>query len=155
MIFRKYFSLRSNKNPEDLAKSITGQHLQVHGLDFEIYQKEDCLKIIPHAEEDQSLQIIPITRLRLIKTSSGGTSLKVICKPRKIDAGGPSLLAVFLALAFFGGLFIYIRNLENYLTASYILMASSLFFSLLFFYKLERGYYDYIRKIKDWLKTHV
>lgn len=155
MIFRKYYSLRSNKNPEELTKSITGQHLQVHGLDFEIYQKEDCIKIIPHAENDQSLQIIPITRLRLIKTSSGGTSIKVTSKPRKIDAGGPSLLAVFLLLAFFGGVIIFLMKMENYLTASYILMASSLFFGLIFIYKLERGYYDYIRKIKDWVKTHI
>lgn len=154
MIFRKYYSFKSQKNPDELTKHITGQHLQVHGLDFEIYQKEDSIKIIPHAENDEKVRTIPITRLRLIKDSSGGSTIKMMCKPRRIDSGGPTLLAIFLLTALIGGIFLFLKHNETYEITSYILMGIGGVGFILFWLRLESGYFDYIRKIKAWVKSH-
>jgi hypothetical protein len=157
MIFRKYHSFHSNKKPEELLKYIAGQHLQVHGLDFEIYPREDghMLKIIPHAENDEDFRTIPITHLTFKPSSSGGCKVSMMSKPRKIDAGGPTILVVFLVLAFCGGLAIYIGQVQEYMMAGYGLMGIALVIFLIFWYRLQRGYYDYIRKIKSWVKGHI
>lgn len=154
MIFRKFYSLKSSRNPDDLMKHITGQHLQVHGLDFEIYHVKDELKIIPHAENDDSLRTIPITHLKFIKNGQGGSNIKMMCKPRKIDSGGPTLLAIFLMLALVGGITLFLRHDENYMLAAYILTGIGVVGGLLFYMRLHTGYYDYCKKIRDWVKSH-
>ena len=47
MIFRRYSTFQSKKNPSDLKKHLLGQHLQVHDLDFEIFDRGELIKIIP------------------------------------------------------------------------------------------------------------
>ncbi len=154
MIFRRYYTFKSKLNAEDLKKKLLGQHLKVHELDFEIFDKGEDIKVIPHAEADEHVHTLPITRLR-IKTEGSGSVIKMLSKPRRIDIGGPYLLMVFVTFAVIAGVLLYVYGEGAYNTTAYILVGIAGFIFVLLWLRMEQGYFDYIRKIKKWVAEHV
>jgi hypothetical protein len=154
MIFRRYYSIPSNQNADNLRKKFLGQHLKIHELDFEIFEKEGNIKVIPHAENDEHMHTLPITRLKFLE-SGNGTVIKMVSKPRRIDIGGPYLLMVFILFAILAGLMLIKFSKGEYDLTAYILIVSALVVFAVLWIKMERGYFDYIRKVKKWVKAHA
>ncbi|MBL7764660.1 MAG: hypothetical protein JNJ58_01080 [Chitinophagaceae bacterium] len=154
MIFRKYYTIQSKKNPEELKKYLLGQHLKVHSLDFEIYDKGDSIKVIPHAENDDHVYTLPITKLKINK-SANGSIIKMMSKPRRIDIGGPYLLIIFIFFAVLAGVLLRIYGQGEYNITSYILVGISAVAFIILWMRMEQGYFDYIRKINRWIKEHA
>ncbi len=154
MIFRRYYTFKSKLNADDLKKKLLGQHLKVHELDFEIFDKGEDIKVIPHAEADDHVYTLPITRLR-IKPEGAGSVVKMLSKPRRIDIGGPYLLMGFVTFAAIAGVLLYLFGEGAYNTTAYILVGIAAFIFALLWMRMEQGYFDYIRKIKKWVSDHV
>lgn len=154
MIFRRYYTFQSKQNSETLKQKLLGQHLKVHSLDFEIFDKGNSIKVIPHAESDDHVHTLPITELKF-KPNGTGTTVKMRSKPRRIDIGGPYLLMMFVTFAFAAGLMLYFFGNHDYDNAAYILAGIAVVIFLLLYIRMEQGYFDYIRKIKKWVKEHV
>jgi hypothetical protein len=154
MIFRSYANITSKKNVEELKKHLLGQHLQIHNLDFEILEHNGFIKIIPHAEVENHVYTLPITKLQFIPTENG-TIVKTMSKPRRIDVGGPLMLIIFVAFSSAAAVLLYLFGGEGYHTASYILIGIGIMVLLLLTIRLQQGYYDYIRKINRWIRSHV
>lgn len=154
MIFRRYYTFQSKQNAEDLKKNLLGQHLKVHDLDFEIFDKGEFIKVIPHAESDDHVHTLPITRLR-IKSNGNGSVIKMLSKPRRIDIGGPYLLMFFITFAIIAGVIVYLYAGAEYTTTAYIMVGIAVLVFILLWLRMEQGYFDYIRKIRDWVKSHI
>jgi hypothetical protein len=154
MIFRRYYTLQSSQQADSLKKNILGQHLKIHHLDFEIKEHNGDIKVIPHAENDDQVYTLPITRLRIIP--KGNTSVvKMLSKPRRTDIGGPYLLLIFIFFALIAGVLLYFLGKGEYDNTAYILVGIALIVFALLWIRMERGYFDYIRKTRDWLKSHI
>ena len=61
MVFSRTYRYNSNLSAEDIRRRLTGQHMKVHNLDFEVSEKGQMLRIIPHAEDVESVKTLPIT----------------------------------------------------------------------------------------------
>ncbi len=154
MIFRRYYTIESNKNIETLKNNFLGQHLKVHQLDFEIVEKDGHVKVIPHAENDDHVYTLPITRLNLI-SKKNGTTIKMVSKPRRIDIGGPYLLMIFVVFAILAGIVLRLKGEGEYDNTAYILIGIASIAFIFLWIRMEQGYFDYIRKIRDWVKSHA
>lgn len=154
MIFRRYYTFKSKQNAEFIKQKLLGQHLRVHQLDFEIFDKGDCIKVIPHAESDEHVYTLPITRLK-IKSEGSGCTIRMLSKPRRIDIGGPYLLMVFVTFALIAGVLLYVFGDGQYNNPAYVLVGLGAFIFILLWLRMEQGYFDYIRKIKKWVGEHV
>lgn len=154
MIFRRYYTFHSKLNAESLKEKLLGQHLKVHDLDFEIFDKGDAIKVIPHAEADDHVYTLPITSLR-IKQNGAGSTVKMLSKPRRIDIGGPYLLMVFVTFAFIAAVLLYLYGDGAYNNTAYILAGIAGTIFILLWLRMEQGYFDYIRKIKKWVAEHM
>jgi hypothetical protein len=154
MIFRNSTVIPSKKNVEELKNHLLGLHLQIHDLDFEILEHKGDIKIIPHAEIDNHIYTLPITRLQIIATDNG-TIIKTLSKPRRIDVGGPLMLVIFVAFSLVAAILLYLFGGESYHSTSYILAGIGVAVMLLLTFRLQQGYYDYVRKINRWIKSHV
>ena len=150
MIFRRYYTIQSNKNADEIKRKLVGQHLKVHVLDFEVSERESDLKIIPHAEHDDHVYTLPITRLK-ISSGSKGAVIKMMSKPRRIDIGGPYLIMIFVTFMLIASVLLYLFGKGSYNVTAYILAGIALFIFLLLWFRLQVGYFDYIHKIKKWV----
>jgi len=155
MIFRTSSSIKSTLPKKDLYIKLKGQHFKVHQLDFEVMERYGMLKIIPHTEyNDERIYTLPITHLHL-QDDVGGTTIKIKSKPRRIDIGGPKIALIFILFITLTGVIVYLSEMAQYYTAAYILMVLGVVFLFIFFYRMNNGYYDYIRKIKAWVKSQA
>ena len=91
----------------------------------------------------------------MLNNDGGGTKIKIKSKPRRIDIGGPNIALIFILFITVTGIAIYITDMAKYLMAAYILMALGAFLLIIFFYRMNQGYYDYIRKIRAWIKSNI
>ncbi len=154
MFFIRYYSIESNKNAETLKKNFLGQHLKIHNLDFEIFEKGDSVKVIPHAESDDQVYTLPITRLRFVPKGSG-TQIKMMSKPRRIDIGGPYLLMIFILFSIIAAILLKLYGEGEYDRTAYLIAGVVVIIFGALWYRMEQGYFDYIRKVKSWVKEHA
>lgn len=154
MIFRRYATYKSAKNANELKANFLGQHFKIHDLDFEIMGDDDIIRVIPHAETEDHVYTLPITRLRFIPTDNG-TIIKMLAKPRRIDIGGPYLLMIFVCFMIIASVLLITLGEGAYNTTAYILFGSAIAIFALLWFRLEQGYFDYIRKVKSWVKSHL
>lgn len=142
--------------PDQIHQKIKGQRFKVHNLTFEVMELEGILKIIPRTEleEDDRVYTLPITHIRM-KAGTQGTKINIKNKPRRIDIGGPYLIALFIiGLITTGGILMYFLGSEYY-NVAYIVLGAAILIFLIFSYKMYTGYYDYIRKINAWVKGNL
>ena len=154
MIFRRYSTFKSAKNANELKANFLGQHFKIHDLDFEIMGDDDIIRVIPHAETEDHVYTLPITRLRFIPTDNG-TIIKMLAKPRRIDIGGPYLLMIFVCFMIIASVLLITLGEGAYNTTAYIIFGSAIAIFALLWFRLEQGYFDYIRKVKSWVKSHL
>lgn len=152
MLFTRHFQCSSPKNAETLYKQFLGKHLTIHQLDFEVFDEGDHLKVIPHTENSDQIFTLPITKV-IIQPDKQGASVKMKFSPRHIDIGGPYLLLIFIGFAILGGLLLlwFKTNVQT----AFILIGFAIAVFAFMWYRMERGYFDYIRKIKKWVKSYA
>lgn len=150
MIFSRTYRLTSSMKAEDIKGRLLGKHLQVHKLDFEVSEKDRMLKIIPHAEKVTDIKTLPITHIEF-KGNGDKTQVLVSSKMRKIDSGGPTLIVIFCFFLVAAGVIAYMANPGNS-HISFTLGGTGLAIFFIFWMRMQTGYFDYIRKIKDFIK---
>ena len=152
MFFTKTHKYTTKFTKEDLRERLVGKHLTIHGLDFEVQDKEAYLKIIPHAEEVQEIKTLPETFVDFGNVN-GLTQVRIKCKMRKYDSGGPFILLLFCFFMIICSVVMIFTSLDRSLT--YTLLGIGVGVLAIFWVRLEMGYFDYVRKIFAFLKNHL
>jgi hypothetical protein len=120
-------------------------------MDFEVFEKDRMLRIIPHAEQETNIRTLPITHIEL-KGKGTDTQVVINSKMRKIDSGGPLLIVIFCTFMLIAAILFFVFGKQEYLSFTYTLLGISIAIFLVFWLKMEAGYFDYIRKIRDYIK---
>jgi len=154
MIFSRTYRYVSSASEEDLKGRLLGKHMKVHDMDFEVSEKGRMLKIIPHAEQDTGIRTLPITHVEF-KGKGGKTQVVVNTKMRKIDSGGPMLIMVFVSFLVLAALLLFIFGNGKFNSYIYTLGSIGLIIFAVFWTRMERGYFDYVRKIRDFVKKQA
>ena len=150
MLFTRTHSYQTSLDPDALRSKLIGRHVNIHNLDFEVIETEDAaIRIIPHAEQIEDIKTLPITKL-MMKQKDGKTSVVMTSKMRQLDLGGPLLVMSFCGCFAIASAVLYFCR-EMYLSAS-LLAADVLLFSI-FWFRMERGYFDYVRKLRRYVKS--
>lgn len=141
-----YFAMRK----EELKSRLVGRHVSIHNLDFEVLEKDNKLSIIPHAEQVEGIKTLPITSV-VFKEENNQTKVVVTSKMRNLDSGGPLLLISFCAFIFIASFFMYTVNREQNL--AFLLMGISVSILTLLGVRLQTGYFDYVRKVREYIRS--
>ncbi len=138
---------------DELIDRLIGKHVSIHNIDFEIFEEDGFLKVIPHAEQVEEIKTLPIAKLDLI---AEGKNTKVVAtfKMRRLDAGGPFLIVIFCAFLFITSITLMFVDRGQELISYSMFGAGSLILAM-FSYRLQTGYFDYIRKIRAYIKGRV
>lgn len=150
MLFSRTYRYSSSMAAEDIKRRLLGKHVKVHNMDFEVSEKDRILRIIPHAEQEHSIKTLPITHIA-IEGKGSQTQVVISSKMRRIDSGGPMLIVIFCSFMLVAGLMFFMFGSQEYL--SFTLIGISVLIFLVFWFRMERGYFDYVRKIRDYIKT--
>lgn len=151
MLFSRTYRYKSSMPIEDIKSRLIGKHVKVHNMDFEVYEKDRVLRIIPHAEQENNIKTLPITHVEL-EGKGAQTQLVISSKMRKIDSGGPLLIVIFCTFMLIAAILFFVFGKDEYLAFTYTLLSISLLIFLIFWMRMETGYFDYIRKIRDYIK---
>ncbi len=154
MIFSRTYRYQSAMQIDDIKDRLVGKHVKVHDMDFEVSEKDYILRIIPHAEQETTIKTLPITHVEL-KGKGNQTQLIISSKMRKIDSGGPMLIMIFCAFMLAAALLLFIFGEEEYMSFTYTFAGIALAIFLVFWMRMESGYFDYVRKIRDYIKKSV
>ena len=152
MLFTRNFRYHTPMPVEEIKKRLIGQHVKVHNMDFEIYEKEHMVKIIPHAEQETNIKTLPITHVEFAGKGSN-TEVHITSKMRKIDKGGPMILLTFIFFMLAAAL-IMLLSLHNdgFEVYAFPMLGASILIFIIFWVRLESGYFDYVRKIRNYVK---
>jgi hypothetical protein len=154
MLFSRTYRYQSSRPVDDIRSRLLGKHVKVHNLDFEVFEKDRQIKIIPHAEQIQELKTLPITHIEL-NNKGAKTQVVISSKMRKIDQGGPLLVLIFCSFMLLAGIVAYFAGQEEYATYTYTLLGVGLLIFAVFWFRMESGYFDYVRKIRDYIKRET
>lgn len=154
MIFKRTYRYQSSLPMEEIKNKLIGKHIETHHLDFEISEKNGILRIIPHAETQAGVKTLPITHVNM-NGKGGKTGLKISSKMRRIDAGGPYLISLFCGFLIIAAALFYLFGSEEHKLYTYILGGVGLILFIIFWVKMETGYFDYVRKIRDYIKKET
>ena len=152
MFFTRTYSFQSPLVCEDLKNRLVGNHVKIHDLDFEVTESDEKIRIIPHAEYIESIKTLPITKIDF-QNNGDKTKVVVTSKVRKIDLGGPQLIIIFCSLLLgISGVLYFVSGDP---TITYILSGASLGIFTIFWIRMETGYFDYVRKIRSFVKART
>ena len=141
-----YFPLRK----DELKNRLVGKHVKIHNLDFEVFEKDRKLSIVPHAEQEETIKTLPITSV-VINEEGNNTKVVVTSRMRQLDSGGPVLIILFCAFMVLTSLLLYKVNREPRI--AYSLMGISITILTLFCIRLQMGYFDYVRKVRAYIRS--
>jgi hypothetical protein len=120
-------------------------------LDFEVLEKGPSLSIIPHAEQEVAIKTLPITHIDL-REEGGKTKVVITFKMRRFDSGGPMLVLIFCSFMLIASAVLFmVKDAERSLP--YTLAGISLSILIIFSIRMQTGYFDYIRKIRAYVKS--
>ena len=150
MIFNRTYRFKAPHSIDELKQRLlNNQHLQVHHLDFEIFEKDSMLKVIPHAENLTAVKTLPITHIGFLGDGDVGTKIVLKSKPRKIDVGGPYLIVIFCIFCIVGASIFYFLDPDEYSWPSIVMVGIGVLIFIIFWINMEIGYFDYVRKIRN------
>lgn len=151
MIFNRTYRFRTNLSIAEIKDRLLNQHVKVHNMDFEVSEKQQMIKVIPHAEHIEGIKTLPITHIEMQGLGDGNTKIKLMAKPRKIDVGGPYMIIIFCVFCVIGAGLFYLLNRSDSLMASLVMIGIALVIFIVFWFRMESGYFDYVRKIKKFI----
>ncbi len=152
MFFTKTKRYEGSIPKQDLKTRLIGNHVKIHDMDFEVYEKENSLRIIPHAEQTESIKTLPITRVE-INEEGNKMNVVVTSKMRKLDSGGPILIMFFCIFLILASVILMAVDGEPKLIYSLLGAGSGIF--IIFFVRMQMGYFDYVRKIRSYVKSQM
>ena len=152
MLFTKTQKYRSTTPKEALKTRLIGHHVKIHNMDFEVVEKEQSLRIIPHAEQEEGIKTLPITKVEM-KEDGNKMNVVVTSKMRKLDLGGPLLIIIFSSFLIAASVILLLVGGEAII--SYALLGLGVGILGLFFVRMQMGYYDYIRKIRNYIESQM
>jgi hypothetical protein len=147
MFFTRTHNCYLPMDKEDLINRLLGKHVKIHNIDFEVYEDEGFLHIIPHTEQEESIKTLPVTKVELTETAKG-TKVTTIFKMRQLDSGGPFLIVIFCIFLFIASIVFYFVGEQ---TITYTLLGIGMLILALFSIRMQTGYFDYIRKIQAYI----
>lgn len=152
MFFTKIQRYQASIPMEDLKNRLIGNHVKIHNMDFEVYEKDQSLRIIPHAEQTESIITLPITRVE-INEEGNKRNVVVTSKMRKVDSGGPILIMFFCIFLILASVILMAVDGEPKMTYSLLGIGSTIL--VIFFVRMQMGYFDYVRKIRTYVKNQI
>ncbi len=152
MIFTRVRKYPLPLTKEAFMNRLAGKHIKIHDLDFEVYDQETLLKIAPHTEYLDEIKTLPITDVDVV-TEGNQNKVVLTSKIRVIDYGGPLLIMLFCAFLFAAALVLFLLGGEPHIT--YLLFGASFLVFGAFWVRMQRGYFDYVRKLENFVKTQV
>lgn len=152
MLFTRTYRYRIQKPIEDARRQLVGQRVRIHHLDFEVYEKDRMIKIIPHAENVDGLRTLPITHVEFEGRGDQQTKVKITAKMRRIDKGGPMLIIIFCLFLVGAALLLGLYGKEGFLPYVLVMGGLALLVFVIFWIRMESGYFDYVRKIRDFVR---
>jgi len=152
MFFTKTHIFQSPVTKDDLKNRLIGNHVKIHDLDFEIIENEHQLSIIPHAEQINEIKTLPVTSV-VMSEAGGKTRVVITSKMRQLDSGGPMLILIFCSLMLIASAVLF--QLGNEPAITFTLLGISVLIFTVFWIRLEMGYFDYVRKIRAYVKSKV
>lgn len=155
MIFSKTYKFRTELSSEEIKSRLMEEHIKVKDMDFEVYDKENQIKVIPHAENTRRPGTLPITHIKIHEMGDGSRKVKVYCKMRRIDAGIPYLVVIFCTFCLAGAILLYALNQGGSLMPSLVLIGVAIVIYILLWVRMESGYYQYIHKINHSIKGRL
>jgi hypothetical protein len=150
MFFTRTHTYRFSVTKEDLKNRLIGRHVKIHNLDFEVLDKDHKLSIVPHAEQITEIKTLPITSI-VFNDEGGKTKVIIRSKMRQLDLGGPYLITIFCLFMFIASLVLF--KIANEPFIAYTLLGLSVGIFTIFWIRLEIGYFDYVRKIRAYVKS--
>ena len=152
MLFTRTYKYQSSMGIEAIKAKLIGKHVKIHNLDFEVSEKDQMVRIIPHAEQEEGVKTLPITHVEF-NGKGGNTQVIVSSKMRKIDKGGPFLVVTFCAFMMIAAVLFMLRGGKDFENFTYWMLGISVGIFIIFWIRMESGYFDYVRKIRDYIKT--
>jgi hypothetical protein len=149
MLFTRTHQYNFSIPKEHLKFRLVGNKLTIHNLDFEVQEQGNNLSIMPQDEDVDAGKTLPVTEVYL-KGEGNNTNVVITSKMRKVDAGGPIVMLMLCMFLFFGSLLLYYISKDPVLTVT--LCAFSLLILTIFMIRMEVSYFDYIRKIRTYVK---
>ena len=151
MLFTRTHKYTFAVSKEELTGRLLGKHVKIHDLDFEVLEKGSALSIIPHAEQVVAIKTLPITSVDLIADGKN-TKAVITFKMRGFDSGGPMLVIIFCSFMLIAAAVLFnVAGEEK--TLSYTLVGISAAIIVIFSIRMQTGYFDYIRKIRAYVKS--
>ena len=152
MFFTNTQRYQASIQKEDLKNRLVGNHVKIHNMDFEVYEKDQSLRIIPHAEQTESIITLPITRVEM-KEEGNRMNVVVTSKMRKVDSGGPILVMFFCIFMILASVILIAVDGEPKMTYTLLGIGSTIL--AIFFVRMQMGYFDYVRKIRTYVKSQI
>jgi len=149
-MFTRTHEFSSPFSKDEIKNRLLGKHVKIHNMDFEVIELDYRINIIPHAEQVDEIKTLPITELDF-KDDSGKTKVVIKSKMRKLDAGGPQLILIFCAFLLFAGVMLFFTSGDKKITMT-IFGVFALTITT-FWFRMQTGYFDYVRKIREYVKT--
>lgn len=152
MFFKRTQNYKCTLQTDDFKSRLVGNHVTIHDMDFEVFEKDQSLRIVPHAEQTNAIKTLPITKIDM--TPEGDkTRVTITSNMRKLDAGGPQLIILFCAFLFIASFILLYVGGERQIT--YTLLGAGAVILTIFWVRLEIGYFDYVRKIQSYIKNKM
>lgn len=152
MLFTRTQRFVASIPKEEFKSRLAGNHVRIHDLDFEVYDKGQKLRIVPHAEQETDIKTLPITDV-IFREAGDNMEVIVTSKIRKIDLGGPQLVLLFCVFLLSASAALYLVGRER--MEVYALMSICIITFGIFWLRMERGYFDYVRKIRAFVKGNL
>lgn len=150
MFFTRTHTYHFSTPKQELKSRLIGRHVKIHNLDFEVLEKENKLSIVPHAEQVNAIKTLPVTSVVVTDGAGGKTKVVITSKMRQLDSGGPYLILIFCAfLLIAAGILL---NVGNEPGVTYTLLGAGIAIFTIFWIRMEMGYFDYVRKIRAYVK---
>lgn len=150
MFFTRTHEFSSPLKKDEIKSRLLGDHVKIHDLDFEVIEMEHKVNIIPHAEQETAIKTLPITELDF-KDDKGHTKVVIKSSMRKLDAGGPQLILIFCLFLLLASVMLFLTSGDMILSLS--VLGIFLVTISLFVFRMQTGYFDYVRKIRNYVKN--
>ena len=149
MFFTRTHTYHFSTPKQELKNRLVGRHVKIHNLDFEVLEKENKLSIIPHAEQVNAIKTLPVTSVVVTEDAGGKTKVVITSKMRSSTqvAVPDHYFLRFLLIAA-----AILLNVGNEPGVTYTLLGAGIFIFTIFWIRMEMGYFDYVRKIRAYIK---
>ncbi len=149
MFFTRTHTYHFSIPKEELKNRLIGKHVKIHNLDFEVLESENKLRIMPHAEQVNTIKTLPVTSVTMTQDGSK-TKVVIKSKMRQLDSGGPYLVMIFCSfLLIASGILLQVGGDQG---ITYTLLGAGIGIFSIFWIRMEMGYFDYVRKIRTYVK---